>query len=394
MIRASRQEQPRDQARQIKSAGKGWRGQWGWVVAAIAVVLLLLLISAPTLQDGSTYSRSRKGYRQWYDYMLQQGYPIERWQQPYAKLQGQNQTLIRIAPQLKEGLDSTGVIKWQSLASWVKAGNQLIILTWQGKVTAAPFLQDLLSPKGAVRVETSRRHALQTGESARLQDVNGVVVWQQSLGKGQVILATYPWLGANIYADRPGNFAFLAGLIPKSQKILIDEWIHGYRPSPSQAKKQDYDSPEVEEPNLFTYFARTPLAAIAAQLLLLSLVWVWSENHRFGAALSVKAAKKDNSTEYIQALAGTLNYAEQQGFVLTELSTHLRHILATRLGLTALSATANIPADSVLAAHWAKATRREARELLELLQQAQRPRSGQDLLTWTSQIETLLQELP
>lgn len=378
------------------SPGVGRRlpGLWRWVIAAIAVVLVLLLISAPTLQDGSSYSRARKGYRQWYDYMVQAGYPMARWQRPYGQLGGTDQTLIRIAPQFQEGLDRTGVAQWQSLESWVKTGNRLLILTGQGQVTAAPFQQDLPTAQGTVRVETSRRHDLALVQKADLQDQYGAVVWRQSLGKGQVILATYPWLGANIYGDQPGNFPFLAALIPKSEKIWLDEWVHGHRPPPAQSQDPENIPPEAEEPNLLAYLARTPVAAIAAQLSLLGLAWIWGENHRFGPPLSVKVAKKDNSAEYIQALAGTLNHAQQEGLVLTQLSNHLRQTLASRLGLTTLASGVNLPADSVLAAHWATATRREARELLELLEQARRPRSSPDLLAWVTQVETLLQELP
>lgn len=59
---------------------KGPGKRWLWAILVAAALLILLFFSAPNQQDGSTYSRSNKGYRGWYDFMVEQGYSINRWQ--------------------------------------------------------------------------------------------------------------------------------------------------------------------------------------------------------------------------------------------------------------------------------------------------------------------------
>lgn len=364
---------------------KGPGKRWLWAILAAAALLILLCFSAPNQQDGSTYSRSNKGYRGWYDFMVEQGYSINRWQKPYSELQGQNQTLIRITPSLEEAREQAPA--WDGFDSWVKQGNTVILLTWEGSVTAASFSSDLTSEAGPVRIDTARRRKkLGSVYQSRLDDNYGSVVWSQPLGKGQVIFATYPWIGANIYADQPGNYLFLKQLIPESGTIWMDERLHGYRDNPNQdARKAG---------NLWQFFAQTPVAAMATQGVLLTLIGIWGHNHRFGLPLRLPQASKDNSQQYIQSLAGTLNHANQRELVLTQLSQYLRQSLAQRLGLTS-RLESQLPTDTALAAQWSMISGRNDQELLELLQPSgQQSITDQTLLAWVNKADAILQDLP
>lgn len=362
--------------------------RWVWVILAAAILLILLVVSAPNLQEGSTYSRSTKGYRSWYDYMVEQGHPIDRWQKPYTQLQGQNQTLIRITANLEEAREQSP--SWQGIETWVEQGNTVIFLTWDGQVSATPFSSDLTSEVGPVRIETTRRQTIPSKDQSKLQDDFGSVVWSQSLGKGQMIFATYPWIGANIYADQPGNYPFLEQLISETGPIWMDERLHGYRDEQSQSE-EDHRNPT----NLWLFFAETPIAAMAAQSILLLLLWIWGHNHRFGLPLHLPQTSKDNSQQYIQALAGTLNHANQQELVFSQLSQYFRQTLANRLGLRS-GPTEQLPTDTTLATQWSIATGRNDQELIELLQLAGQPsaRTDRELLAWVSQADTILQDIP
>jgi len=357
------------------------------VALAAVILVILLVLSAPDQQAGSTYSRSHKGYRSWYDYMLEQGHTIKRWQQPYSELQGYNQTLIRITPSLEDAREQAPT--WDGFSSWVKQGNTVILLTWDGPVTAAPFSSDLQSEAGAVRIDTTRRQTLASRDDSKLQDDYGSVVWSQSLGKGQMIFATYPWLGANIYADQPGNYPFLEQLVPESQTLWMDEWLHGYRDTPNPADA-DLRNPD----NLWWYFAQTPVAALAVQVFLLILVGIWGHNHRFGVPLRLPQTTQDNSQQYIQALAGTLNHAHQHEVVLNQLSQFLRQSLAQRLGLTS-RLESQLPTDDALAAQWSVVSGRNDQELLELLQPlGKQSLTNRTLLDWVHKANAILQDIP
>ena len=375
-----------------------------WVLAGLGVLVLVLLVlfGAPTPQDGSTYSRSLTGYRSWYDYMQTQNQPLKRWQKNYDQLTGTGQTLIQVfgkQPAKPIAGEDSFVIQ-----DWVNQGNTLILLSWvnpycsydgcpQGEVTAAPFSSRIKGDGESVLIETTRRHQLESGDRSELQDPYGSVVWSESKGKGSIIYATYPWLAANIFAEQPGNYSFLAQLVQASEgTVWVDEWLHGHRdPDPPTAAK----APPPED--LFDYLGRTPVALLVAQSGLLMLLLIWGYNHRFGAAIPLEAPVQDNSEQYIQALGGILNKAGQTEFVLSQLSQVLRQSLATQLGLTQSQPnSALLPEDDYLASQWAAMTGRPAQELLELLEQAGQTRrlSDRELLQWVSQAESILRGLP
>ncbi len=382
-----------------------------WLLAGLGglILVLLVLFGAPTPQDGSTYSRSPTGYRGWYDYMRQQNAPIQRWQKDYDQLTGTGQTLIQVW-----GKAPAKPMTRRELARvqrWIAEGNTLITLSWldqetipwldegcplgycwRGEVTVAPFSSQLKSDVGPVLIQTTRRHPLQSGDRPELTDAYGGVMWSNPEGEGRVIYATYPWIAANIFADQPGNYSFLAQLAQQTGgTIWMDEWVHGHRdPDPNAAANAS--QPE----DLFGFLARTPVALLTAQGGLILLLLIWGQNHRFGAAQSLKVPTQDNSEQYIQALGAILNKAGQTGFVTSQLSQTLRQSLAAQLGLTQSHGDrSRLPQDNDLATQWAGVTGRPAQELLELLEQAGQTRrlSDRQLLDWVSKAESILRGL-
>lgn len=357
----------------------------------ILVVVLLVLTGAPSVQDGSTYLRSPTGYSQWYQYMQQGGAPIQRWQRDYKQLQGSHQTLIQIWGNRSTPPDLTEA----EIETWLRQGNTLITLTWRGRVTAAPFSSQLDSAVGPVTIDTTRRQRLQlqNQEQANLEDASGTVVWQQSVGKGERIAATYPWLAANAYNGQARNYQYLATLArQRGGQIWIDEWLHGYRDPDSQAGiagKQKYR-------NLVDFLSRTPIAAIAFQIMFVILLAIWANNRRFGPIEPIAEPQPTNSEQYMQALAGVLNQAGQRAFVVTLLQQRLRYQVATRLGLAARESQGqSLRDDADLAVQWASRSGRSPQELEQLLVQSSGKQrfTDQDLLAWVSKAESILRGL-
>ncbi len=363
-----------------------------WIALGIAVVVLLILAAAPVPQDGSTYERSPTGYRTWYETMRQQGVPVQRWQRNYQQLQGTGQTLIQIW-----GGRSTPPSGWDQnqIQAWVAKGNTLITLAWNGPVTDAPFASQLSSPVGPVLIETRRRYLAKAGADiqVQLEDQVGVVVWTQSLNRGQWVQATYPWLAANVYEGQSANYQFLKTLATQQQgTIWIDEWLHGHR-DPIAATGS---GPSARNTTIYEFLWQTPLSAIAAQAVLVLLLLIWGGNLRFGPLLDLKPPVVDNSEQYIQALGGVLNNAGHTDFVLQHLGQRLRQQLAQALDLT-LDPRQNgsLPEDTLLANQWAAHTGRQPQELLEVLQQTTQNRrlSDRELLAWVGKAAAIL-EMP
>lgn len=372
-----------------------------WLFGAIAAIALILItvIAAPAgnqLKSGSTYSRSPDGYGAWYAFMKERGTPLKRWQKPFEDLANLNQgnsglTFLRIYNQNQWSTPNFSVFSAER--NWVQKGNMLILLGVYQPATQAPFSSEQSSPAGRVKIETTRRN--QKPQQLLLGDRFGAVVWQEKIGKGRIIYAATPHLGANAYQDSGSNYEYLAQLVTQFQlnqstpvnliqntqaqiphQIWVDEYIHGY-------KDAEVIEQEVGD-NIFSYFAQTPLLPILVQVLIFLLVAIWASNRRLGKPIALSTPTTDNSQAYIHALAIVLQKAESSDFVLSVVGAEEQRQLQKALGL------GEIPSDSQsLINAWVQQTGKTATELERLLalQSRQRRLSETALLGWLNRWE-------
>jgi hypothetical protein len=364
---------------------------WAWVLVALLCLTLIVTAAAPQFYPrGSSYDGSLSGYGQWYRFMETRNHPIKRWRRAYSQLKGTGQTLIQAADVERYESPDLGA---SAILDWVKQGNTLIELSWAGDVTGVPFRSALPTPRGAVRIETTRRYGASNGahnfDEVLLKDDFGGVIGLKKVSKGEMIQIVYPWLGSGIYAGQSANFQILEDLATQRKgTIWVDEWIHGNRLSEtnsglSDAKKQD----------LWRYFAQRPIAVIAGQGVLLLLLLLWGQNQRFGALSRITPPLRNSSEQYIQALADTLNTHGHTEYVLALLGQSLRDCLKSRLGLVGIDLTRE--GDRKIATEWAMVTGRPSLELLELLEQSrlEKPLRDSELLAWVQQADTIVRGL-
>ncbi len=364
------------------------------IVLLALTLLTLFLAPGDKNLGGSTYGRSPGGYGAWYTFMEQRGTPVKRWQQPLNQLPGMtgtppvttiqtasptnvatNMTLLRISDDLS--------LTDGALLTWVRQGNVLILLGVRSPVTAAPFRNAIASPVGTVLVDTKRRGSAGQGRS-RLDDRFGAVVWQEAVGKGQVIYGTTPYLAANAYQGASGNFEFLATLVAeRGYSIWVDEYMHGYKDESVIQTETATD--------LLGYLAKTPLLLVALQTVIILLIAVWGHNQRLGRAIALTSPMTDNSTAYIQALASVLHKATCSEFVVETIGKAEQLALQKSLGL----GSEPVPPEILIDA-WVQQTGQPAAELETVLRTAQRHRriSDSDLLRWLARIQTVRQHLP
>src|SRR5919199_6815188 len=223
-----------------------------WVFGAIAIgaLILLTLLAAPAnnkLSSGSTYSRASNGYGAWYAFMEERGTPVKRWQKPFEAL-AKNKTIKPPITLLRVNSQLSFPDLLTDEQNWVREGNTLVILGVRQPVTKAPFSTLHKTETGSVKINTRRRSRF--AKEKHLGDRFGSIVWQESMGKGQVIFATTPHLAANAYQDFRGNYELLAQLVTQSgvtsrnpalvpaqesgvtsiqNSVWVDEYIHGYK---------------------------------------------------------------------------------------------------------------------------------------------------------------------
>jgi Domain of unknown function (DUF4350) len=413
--------------------------RWVWLVVAVIGLFLLCLLLAPSnswQQSGSTYNKSPEGYAAWADYMAQRGTPLKISRQPIAALLAAAdkagdrapKTLLQVQPQLAASgrwASRRQSTKSQLRAieqSWLAAGNHLIILGISQPVRKVDFSSRVVSPFGGVKVETGRRASEPNGI---LRDGGGAIVWEvasivepsstKSTKPGRLIYATTPHLGANAYQGEPGNYAFLADLVGQNQTpVIVDEYLHGYReplatgpkakgsrrargpkakgsrqaqpPGPSDEFEDDSQAQPPGQ-SVWSYFAQTPLLPIGVQAIVLTLIAIWAKNRRFGRVQSADPAPVDNSTAYIQALAGALRQGNSRSFVIETVNRAELRQLQRQMGLGDTPMT--LPE---LIEAW-KAQGRSSEALKSLLRmQSRQDLSDGDLFAWLQSLQQLRED--
>jgi len=356
---------------------------WIGLIAVIALVIITL-VSAPSRggggQQGSTYGRSPAGYGAWYATMQQRPETkVRRWQKPISRLLDNPPSDRLTLLQIGDGLNILNPD--EPLAEWVAKGNVLIRLGARAPVTDASFTRFLNHPAGIVMVETRRRNADSDGI---LTDEHGAVVWQQAIGNGQLIYASTPYLAANAYQERAGNFALLTDIVTKpGLPIWVDEFLHGY-------KDPDVIQAETEGGNLLAYLARTPLSLLALQAGIILLLSFWGQR-RMGSPIAVSNPAVDNSEAYITAMAQVLRKAECSEFVVDTIGKAERQEIQKALGL----GVDPVPSEQIVTA-WTQQTKHPASELNTVLKLADKPRRLDEvkLQQWLQLVQKVRRWLP
>jgi hypothetical protein len=365
--------------------------KWLWITIAIAVLIALTLVAAPNSggrknDSGSTYGRSPDGYGAWYEYMTKQEIPIERWRKPFAQFikdDVQDATYLKILSKSDYLLVLTDISPAES--RWVSQGNTLVIIGKHQPATAAPFNSSIPYHREAlsnnqIAIATTRRFKMGNKDQNILQDRYGAVVWQESIGKGKVIYCTTPYLAANAYQDNPDNYQFLAELVSDHQTIWVDEYIHGYKDKESIAEEQQAD--------ILSYLVKTPWFLLLIQTVLMGIIAAVTTFRRFGLPIRPKTAIADNSTAYIDALAGVLEKANSTDFVLEAIAKDEQRKLQQSLGL----GKSLVDEQTLLAAYKHQRGETEV-SLSQLLQvsKAHKKISDAQLITWIQKWQKLNQ---
>jgi hypothetical protein len=311
--------------------------------------------------------------------MGDRGTPLERWQKPFEDLADvQGVTLVQVG-----GMAYRNVFFLEE-EEWVAQGNRLVQVGVPGRVTEADFSSQIPSDVGAIRIQTRRRStgqdlSTQGTSTPLLRDQHGVLVWSSKLGNGEVISVVPSDFAANAYQDAPGNYAFLAQVVVRDgDRLLIDEYIHGFKDTETII--------EEVATNWADYLAQTPLMVLFIQGTVIILVLVWAMNRRSRPPRPLESPETNNSKAYIEALAGVLQKAGNQDFVVSMIGREELTQIQRRMGL----GSDPVEPNQLLQA-WQRQTGRPASELNTVLRPywTQQTLSAPALIEWIKAIESV-----
>jgi hypothetical protein len=384
---------------------KNWqsflRQYWKMILTAVAIIVLITVVNAMGGGDrlkGSSYSLEPQGYGAWYQQMVDKGVAIERWRKPTAKVFNKYSSGTTLL-QINSGLEEFSLAPLEK--KWIENGNTLVILGADALSNDIEFSQNLASPQGQVKIETTRRFKATDSASSYFKlpsiptsivsDDYGAVVWQSSIGKGKLILATTPYLAANAYQDSTANYELLTALTGNQQRIVVDEYLHGYREPRKPGNPLNPDDPQLdgEGDGLMSYFAKTPFFVAFVNICLVLGVLVWQQNRRFGAVIIPQPPQVDNSVAYIQALGGILRQAQSSEFVLQNVGKAEQLKLQQLLGL----GNKQLVDRQTLVDAWLVQTKLPAADLPVILQLAPGTFTEAELQQWLNKLQAMRDQL-
>ena len=364
--------------------------KWLFIAIAIAIIVVLTLVAAPNSGSsqngsGSTYGKSPGGYGAWYEYMSQKDVAIDRWRKPFTELieaEIDNITYVRVLSQNNYLIGAAGISSAES--KWISRGNTLVILGKYEPATNAPFKSSISYRQGTladnqIEIATTRRLNQPKENVERIsEDRYGTVVWSGKIGKGEVIYCTTPYLAANAYQENLDNYQFLAELVSERQAIWVDEYIHGYKDKETNIKEQ--------QATLLDYLVKTPWFLLFIQTVLISFVAAMAAFRRFGQPIIPSRAIADNSTAYIEALAGVLEKANSSDFVVEAIAKDERRKLQQTLGL----GKSLVDTETLVNAYQQQGGTDNLRQLLQMSNTQSKMSEGQ-LIQWIQQWQKINQ---
>jgi hypothetical protein len=385
---------------------KNWqeflRQYWQMILTAVVIIVLITVVNAMGGGDrlkGSSYSLEPQGYGAWYQQMVDKGVAIERWRKPANKVFDKYPSGTTLL-QVNSGLENFTLDPPDK--KWIEDGNTLVVLGADASSNDIEFSQNLTSPQGQVKIETTRRFRVTDSTSSYfnlpivptsiVSDDHGAVVWQSLIGKGKLILATTPYLAANAYQDSTANYELLTALTGNQQRIVVDEYLHGYREprkSGDPLNPDDPQHPDSEGDGLMSYFAKTPFFVAFVNICLVLGILVWQQNRRFGAVIIPQPPQVDNSVAYIQALGGILRQAQSSEFVLQNVGKAEQLKLQQLLGL----GNKQLVDRQTLVDAWLVQTKLPAADLPVILQLAPGTFTEAELQQWLSKIQAMRDQL-
>lgn len=366
--------------------------QWWTILIVLAGMLLFTLVSAPSSPQnvGSTYSRAPEGYGAWYAYMEKKGAKIERVRRPIDDkifAQGDRNTTV---VQVLADDDSNHLAQYNTLSQAIEKGNRVVIIGTKkipgGRIraTQANFNSSPISlDNRAITLQTTKRYianespVLAQPITPILKDEFGAIVIETKIGRGSILYVVPQFLGANAYQDT-NNFAYLETLV-KNDRILVDEYIHGYRDTKTAKEEGKAD--------VFEFLAQTPLILTLIQLSILLAVLIYGKSWRFGPVKTLEAPPINNSRAYIQALARILQKANSTDFVTETLGKAQLTQLQRTLGLT--RNTNQNPTDVIKL--WKQQTGQDSQTLERIFLSLRRQQklSEAELTQWLALLQTL-----
>jgi len=306
-----------------------------------AIIFVVLLGGAVVLggdagqrsEAPSSYSTASGGAKAAYMLLSQSGYDVQRWEKPLDEIADEGElgsTLILADPDeaitreerealkkfVSEGgrVIATGMFAGTFLPENGSVPDVLMGMTWKKVSSVAPSSITRAAPE--VTIAPQARWQADAPAYSLYADEDEVLVVKYPYGDGEILwwAAATPLTNAGL--KEKGNLEFfLACMGDKDNKILWDEYIHGYRET------------------LASSIANSPAKWIVLQLALLALAVVATFSRRSGPICAPVSDVRLSPLEFVHTLGGLYEHAGTASVAVDICYQRFRYWLTRRLGV-------------------------------------------------------------
>ena len=188
---------------------------------------------------------------------------------------------------------------------------------------------------GEVRVVTTDTDEEEEGAGSpapivHMADYSGALLVDYSYGLGNIVVLSDPYIVANGGIKLNDNLQLAINtLVGQGGLIAFDEYHHGKG---------------ITQNEFARYFAGTPVLAIAAQIILLVLLILWTRARRFGRPLPLARIDRRSSLEFVASMAELQERSRAFDLAIENIYTRTRRVLARHAGVDYNSSRSEIAA--------------------------------------------------
>lgn len=404
------------------------------IIALLAILNSITYVQRDKTQDfeinpnRSTYNSGPTGTRALHDFLNESGYKVVRWRDTPQKLLSSNGKLVTtfvVVGQIQ--IQFTDEEK-EALNKWIAQGGRFVVVdrvfqpsergpAWNLDVRQLRFpsfdtnpadvkqmtdkvvafqpvqptvltrnVQSVLPSRFAGRIKivppspktSASSHlnqnqpppavaaSLSAGPVVHFADSEGALLIDYSYGLGKVVILSDPYMVSNGGIKLNDNLQLALNLLdPRDGVIAFDEYHQGKG---------------IMKNALASYFAGTPVLALAAQLGLLVLLILWTNARRFGRPLPLPQVDRRSSLEFVASMAELQERARAYHLAIENIYTRTRRVLTRHAGVDYNSSRSEI------ASRIAVRSSIDAHQLETLMRQCEDVINGAPV-TWRQSVE-------
>ena len=199
-----------------------------------------------------------------------------------------------------------------------------------------------------------------------IADGEGALLVDYSYGLGNVVVLSDPYIVANGGIKLNDNLQLAINILASRGGLIAFDEYHQGRGVTGNA--------------FASYFAGTPVLAIAAQIALLVLLVLWTNARRFGRPLPLPQVDRRSSLEFVASMAELQERSRAFDLAIENIYTRTRRVLARHAGVDYNSSRSEI------AARIASRSSLNAHKLETLMRQCEEVING-EATTWRQSVE-------